>query len=80
MRLWKFYLDYIRRINPVDPAQPDRAGKARATIATSFEFALKHVGQDRQAGEVWIEYIRFLKEGQVSSYWLAGWGAEQESC
>lgn len=65
--LWKFYLDYIRRVNPVDPSLGDRAKDARGVIGKSFEFALAHVGMDRLAGDMWMEYIAFLKEGNVSS-------------
>ncbi|SCV72519.1 BQ2448_4056 [Microbotryum intermedium] len=61
--LWKFYLDFVRRRNPIDLAQPEAAKQARATIAKSFEFALQHVGQDRDAGSLWSEYLEFLKEG-----------------
>jgi hypothetical protein len=64
--LWKFYLDYIRRVNPIEG---DRAKDARALIGKSFEFALQHVGQDRRAGEMWTEYIEFLKQsGDVRFY------------
>ncbi len=76
MQLWRFYLDYIRRINPVDPSQPDRAAAARATIAKSFEFALQHVGQDRRAGEIWMEYITFLRTGQ-GQLQPGGWEDQQ---
>lgn len=63
--MWKFYLDYIRRVNPIDPNQLDRAKEARGVIAKAFEYALAHVGQDRKAGDMWMEYLAFLKEGQV---------------
>ena len=49
----------------MDPSLGDRAKEARGTIAKSFEYALQHVGQDRRAGDMWLEYIAFLKEGQV---------------
>lgn len=65
--LWKFYLDFVRRRNPVDYSQPEQGKAARQTITQSFEFALNRIGQDRRAGEVWIEYLGFLKEGGVSS-------------
>ncbi|GAA6030053.1 hypothetical protein JCM8097_009232 [Rhodosporidiobolus ruineniae] len=67
--LWRFYLDYIRRVNPVDPANFDQAKQARAVIASAFEFALAHVGFDRRAGEIWGEYISFLREGQTRGTW-----------
>lgn len=44
-------------------------------IGKSFEFALGHVGQDRQAGDMWMEYIAFLKEGQVR-FFFAGFREE----
>ncbi|GAA5850924.1 hypothetical protein JCM8547_009132 [Rhodosporidiobolus lusitaniae] len=67
--LWRFYLDYIRRVNPVDPANLEQAKQARSVIASAFEFALGHVGFDRRAGEIWGEYIAFLKEGQTRGTW-----------
>lgn len=61
--LWKFYLDYIRRVNPIEG---ERAKDARMLIGKSFEFALQYVGQDRRAGDMWTEYIEFLKQpGEV---------------
>ncbi|SGY68797.1 BQ5605_C004g02920 [Microbotryum silenes-dioicae] len=72
IQLWKFYLDFVRRRNPIDLAQPEAAKQARATIAKSFEFALQHVGQDREAGGLWTEYLEFLKEGSVSNVYRRG--------
>ncbi|RXW20199.1 hypothetical protein EST38_g5659 [Candolleomyces aberdarensis] len=57
--LWKFYLDYVRRRN-VDP-------KTRGIVRDSYEFALKHVGQDKNAGKIWYDYIQFLKAGDAFS-------------
>ncbi|GAA5863399.1 hypothetical protein JCM1840_007513 [Sporobolomyces johnsonii] len=67
--LWRFYLDYIRRINPIDPTNIDAAKQTRSIIATAFEFALAHVGQDRRAGEIWSEFIAFLREGPTRGTW-----------
>lgn len=64
--LWKFYLDFVRRRNPIDASLTEQAKQARSTITKSFEFALSHIGQDPKAGEIWLEYINFLKEGGVS--------------
>ncbi|KPV76834.1 uncharacterized protein RHOBADRAFT_34277, partial [Rhodotorula graminis WP1] len=60
--LWRFYLDYIRRVNPIDPANLDLAKQARS-------FALSHVGHDRRAGDIWGEYIAFLKEAPTRGTW-----------
>lgn len=66
-------------MNPVDPSLGDRAKDARGVIGKSFEFALGHVGQDRRAGDMWMEYIAFLKEGQVRLFvrWLLPSGADK---
>lgn len=63
--LWRFYLDYIRRINPIDPTNLEAAKQTRSIIAGAFEFALAHIGQDRRAGEIWVEFLNFLREGPV---------------
>ncbi|GAA5932051.1 hypothetical protein JCM3775_004224 [Rhodotorula graminis] len=67
--LWRFYLDYIRRVNPIDPANLDLAKQARSVIGAAFEFALSHVGHDRRAGDIWGEYIAFLKEAPTRGTW-----------
>ncbi|GAA6062293.1 hypothetical protein JCM10212_004381 [Sporobolomyces blumeae] len=67
--LWKFYLSYIRRINPIDRTNQDVAKQTRQVVAGAFEFALDHVGMDRRAGEVWSEYIEFLKEAPTRGTW-----------
>lgn len=46
-----------RRIN-VDPSTRDIVRKA-------YEFALNHVGQDKDSGEIWSDYIQFLRSGEV---------------
>ncbi|ORY53977.1 hypothetical protein BCR35DRAFT_310473 [Leucosporidium creatinivorum] len=69
VELWKFYLDFVRRRNPIDLSQGEQAKAARATITKSFEFALNHVGQDRRAGDMWLEYLSFLKEGSNRGTW-----------
>lgn len=45
------------RLN-VTPAQRDN-------IRISYEFALNHVGQDKDSGQIWSDYIQFLKSGEV---------------
>lgn len=59
--LWKFYLTYVRRRN-VGPATRD-------VVRKSYEFALNHVGQDKESGEIWNDYIQFIKAGETSSTW-----------
>ncbi|TDL17626.1 Suf-domain-containing protein [Rickenella mellea] len=59
--LWKFYIVYVRRVNS-GPATRDIVRKA-------YEFALSHVGQDKDSGEIWSDYIAFLKSGEASTTW-----------
>lgn len=59
--LWKYYLNYIRRIN-TGPESKD-------IITKSYDFVLQHVGLDRDSGPIWSDYLFFLKSGQVSCPW-----------
>ncbi|KAG6856078.1 hypothetical protein H0H87_007608, partial [Tephrocybe sp. NHM501043] len=59
--LWKFYLTYVRRVN-TGPATRDAVRK-------SYEFALGHVGQDKDSGEIWRDYIQFLRSGDANTTW-----------
>ena len=58
LELWKVYLDYLRRIHPLIP-DPD--GSKRAIISQAFEVLLENVGIDPEAGNLWREYIEFVK-------------------
>jgi cleavage stimulation factor subunit 3 len=55
--LWKFYLVYVRRVNT--------GPNTRDSIRMAYEFALNHVGQDKDSTEIWIDFIQFLREGEV---------------
>ncbi|EJU00881.1 Suf-domain-containing protein [Dacryopinax primogenitus] len=61
VELWKFYLTYIRRVNPGD------AG--RETVKKAYEFALGYIGFDKDSGEIWRDYLQFLKEQPTLSTW-----------
>ncbi|GAA5979059.1 hypothetical protein JCM10908_002790 [Rhodotorula pacifica] len=67
--LWRFYLDYIRRVNPIDSANLEAAKAARSVIGAAFDFAITHVGHDRRAGEIWSEYLTFLREAPTKGTW-----------
>ncbi|KAH8115634.1 Suf-domain-containing protein [Phellopilus nigrolimitatus] len=60
--LWKFYIIYVRRRLNVGPTTRD-------TVAKAYEFALQHVGQDKDSSDIWAEYIQFVKSGEASSTW-----------
>lgn len=59
VQLWTAYLDYIRRRNDLN----DGTGQARQTVNASYEFVLDNIGQDRDSGRIWHEYIQFIKSG-----------------
>ncbi|KAG6837133.1 hypothetical protein H0H93_014038 [Arthromyces matolae] len=61
VELWKFYLVYVRRVNT--------GPSTRDAVRKSYEFALNHVGQDKDSGEIWKDYIQFLRAGDASTTW-----------
>ncbi|KAJ7165605.1 Suf-domain-containing protein [Mycena crocata] len=62
--LWKYYLGYVRRVNT--------GPSTRDTVRKAYEFALQHVGQDRDCGQIWAEYIKFLNGAETNSTWETG--------
>ncbi|KAH9811625.1 hypothetical protein DFH28DRAFT_1084886 [Melampsora americana] len=66
VELWAFYLNYIRRVNPVEG---DKAAASRTIIISAYEFSLNHIGIDRESGSIWIDYISILKAGEASGTW-----------
>ncbi|KAI1412802.1 hypothetical protein F5Y13DRAFT_179947 [Hypoxylon sp. FL1857] len=73
VQLWTCYLNYIRRRNDLN----DPTGRARQTVSQSYEFVLNNIGQDREAGSIWQDYIQFIKTGpgQIGG---AGWQDQQK--
>ncbi|GLB33223.1 putative suf-domain-containing protein [Lyophyllum shimeji] len=59
--LWRFYLTYVRRVN-TDPTTRD-------IVRKSYEFALNYVGQDKDSGDIWRDYIQFLRAGEATTTW-----------
>lgn len=59
-KLSTYCLGRFSRVNPnfTDPT-------ARQTIKKAYEFALNHVGQDKDSGEIWRDYIDFLKNAEA---------------
>ncbi|EED19907.1 CFIA complex component Rna14, putative [Talaromyces stipitatus ATCC 10500] len=60
VQLWTVYLDYIRRRHPLTT---DTSGQARRTITSAYDLALTHVGLDRDAASLWLDYVEFIKTG-----------------
>lgn len=75
--LWRVYLLYTRRVNPI-PLPSKGAGedtereKVRKLIEGAYDFALRFIGQSRDSGEVWRDYITLLKERDANNQWQAG--------
>jgi len=59
VQLWTAYLNYVRRRNDLS----DPSGVARQTVSQAYEFVLNNIGQDRDAGTIWQDYIAFIKSG-----------------
>ncbi|KAI1173088.1 hypothetical protein F4777DRAFT_559170 [Nemania sp. FL0916] len=60
VQLWTVYLNYVRRRNDLSN---DPSGSARQTVSQAYEFVLDNIGQDRDAGAIWQDYIAFIKSG-----------------
>ncbi|KAI9612158.1 hypothetical protein H4Q26_008251 [Puccinia striiformis f. sp. tritici PST-130] len=63
VELWAFYLNYIRRVNPVEG---DKAAASRAIIISAYDFSLNHIGIDRESGQIWLDYINIVKAGEAA--------------
>lgn len=74
VRLWTTYINYIRRRNDL---VNDPNGAARQVISQSYEFVIDNVGVDRDSGQLWKDWIQFIKSGpgQVGG---AGWQDQQK--
>ncbi|KAH8101899.1 hypothetical protein BXZ70DRAFT_932395 [Cristinia sonorae] len=57
VELWKYYLSHVRKLNS--------ERNARDTVRKAYEFALNYVGHDQESGEIWRDYIQFLKGGEA---------------
>ncbi|KAK8175072.1 half-A-TPR repeat-containing protein [Phyllosticta citrichinensis] len=60
LQLWATYLTYIRRRNNLIN---DVTGTARQTISQAYEFVLSSVGLDKDAGQLWQDYVEFVESG-----------------
>jgi hypothetical protein len=38
---------------------------SREAVSKAYEFALSRIGQDKDSGDIWSDYIQFLKVGEV---------------
>ncbi|GAO18387.1 uncharacterized protein UV8b_05405 [Ustilaginoidea virens] len=72
--LWTLYLNYIRRRNDLTN---DPTGQARRTVTQSYEFVIDNIGCDRESGNIWQDYVQFVRNGpgQVGG---TGWQDQQK--
>ncbi|KAI9477497.1 mRNA 3'-end-processing protein rna14 [Coemansia sp. RSA 990] len=61
VELWQSYLQYVRDNN----GQGDGSMESRSTIIDCFKLVLDNVGVDREAGQIWIDYIEFINSAQT---------------
>jgi cleavage stimulation factor subunit 3 len=74
VKLWTVYLNYIRRRNDLSN---DSNGQARRTVTQSYEFVIDNIGVDRDSGNIWQDYVQFIKSGpgQIGG---TGWQDQQK--
>lgn len=60
VELWSMYLNYVRRRNNLTT---DTTGTARQVVAQAYDFVLKTIGIDKDAGYIWRDYVKFLHSG-----------------
>ncbi|KAJ6501440.1 Suf-domain-containing protein [Mycena vitilis] len=60
-KLWKYYLDYVRRMNC--------GPKTQDILRNAHELALSRIGQDCDSGSIWADYIQVLDEADTTPTW-----------
>ncbi len=88
--IWRAYLHYIRRQNPIPlvagpPGAPDHAARqaaaevVRETVKAAYELALRECGTDIASGPVWAEYLAFLGEraSEAAAGGATSWEVQQ---
>ncbi|PPQ85422.1 hypothetical protein CVT26_016091, partial [Gymnopilus dilepis] len=52
--MWKRYIEFVRGCNSADDQ--------RHHIKRAYEFTIDHIGQDKDSGPIWFDYLTFLRE------------------
>lgn len=65
VEICRLYVAYVRRVNDVITG----GEKARGIVIQAFEFAVNKVGIDIQSGELWNDYLEFLKSWTPVASW-----------
>lgn len=78
--LWKLYLAYTRRVNPLPPYTAEENSpreQTRRVLEGAYDFALKYIGWDRDSGGVWQDYIHLIRERETQGAWQDGQKMDQ---
>ena len=78
--LWRFYLQYTRRVNPLPPYTGEDNSpreQTRRVLEGAYEFALKYIGWDRESGVIWQDYINLIREREAKGTWQEGQKMDQ---
>ncbi|KAG1741373.1 hypothetical protein EDB19DRAFT_1705866, partial [Suillus lakei] len=46
------------------PTRVNTSPASREAVSKAYEFALSRIGQDKDSGDIWSDYIQFLKAGE----------------
>ncbi|ODV78094.1 Suf-domain-containing protein [Suhomyces tanzawaensis NRRL Y-17324] len=65
VELCRLYVSYVRRVNDVITG----GERARGIVIQAFEFAVNKVGLDIASGDLWNDYLDFLKTWTPSASW-----------
>lgn len=65
VELCRLYVSYVRRVNDVITG----GERARGIVIQAFEFAIGKVGIDVASGQLWRDYLDFLKSWTPSASW-----------
>ena len=74
LQLWSIYLNYVRRRNNLTT---DVSGNARQIVSQAYDFVLQNVGIDRDSGQIWQDYVNFIKSGP-GTMGGSGWQDQQK--
>ena len=68
VELYHHYLDYIKHVHsPLPDASAEDVDKSRETIIQAYEFVTSVVGTDKESGQLWLDYIKFVQQGEATS-------------
>ncbi|KAH7919879.1 Suf-domain-containing protein [Leucogyrophana mollusca] len=58
VELYQSYLSYVRSV---------QVNTTRDAVIKAYEFALNRIGQDQDSGDIWSDYIQYLKIGETTT-------------